>query len=97
MLLHNFPFQIEDMMWKTEPAVNLTRAGQRMLWCHTPQVMHSDILRKLKIVYLIIEVFFVCSIIQYIENKKIVRKIKKKMFNIREANIGRKKDSRSEV
>jgi len=49
------------MLWKTESAADLTRAGQRMLWCHTPQVMHSGLLRKLKIVYLIIEIFFICN------------------------------------
>ncbi|KAG5312698.1 NGEF protein, partial [Acromyrmex insinuator] len=38
--------EVEDMMRKTEPATaDLTRAGQRMLWCHTPQVIHSDLLQ----------------------------------------------------
>jgi len=83
-------------MWKTESAADLTRAGQRMLWCHTPQVMHSGLLRKLKTVYLIIEVFLYV-VKKYIEYEKIVRKISKKMFNIRETNIGREKDSRSEI
>lgn len=40
--------EVEDVMWKTEPAAaNLARAGQRMLWCHTPQVIHSGLLQKL--------------------------------------------------
>ncbi|XP_018304984.1 uncharacterized protein Exn [Mycetomoellerius zeteki] len=40
--------EVEDMMRKMEPATaNLTRAGQRMLWCHTPQVIHSGLLQKL--------------------------------------------------
>ncbi|XP_018341072.1 PREDICTED: uncharacterized protein LOC108747791 [Trachymyrmex septentrionalis] len=40
--------EVEDMMRKTEPATaDLTRAGQRMLWCHTPQVIHSGLLQKL--------------------------------------------------
>ncbi|XP_018363034.1 PREDICTED: uncharacterized protein LOC108761149 isoform X2 [Trachymyrmex cornetzi] len=39
--------EVEDMMRKTEPATaDLTRAGQRMLWCHTPQVIHSGLLQK---------------------------------------------------
>ncbi|GAB1869338.1 Ephexin-1 [Camponotus japonicus] len=41
--------EVEDTtMWKTEPvAANLARSGQRTLWCHTPQVIHSDLLQKL--------------------------------------------------
>nr|XP_012229085.1 PREDICTED: uncharacterized protein LOC105676070 [Linepithema humile] len=40
--------EVEDMMLKTEStATNLSRSGQRMLWCHTPQVMNSDLLQKL--------------------------------------------------
>ncbi|XP_036139252.1 uncharacterized protein LOC105828598 isoform X2 [Monomorium pharaonis] len=40
--------EVEDTMWKTESAAaDLTRAGQRMLWCHTPQVIHSGLLQKL--------------------------------------------------
>ncbi|XP_077258808.1 ephexin isoform X1 [Temnothorax americanus] len=40
--------EVEDVMWKTEPAAaELARSGQRMLWCHTPQVIHSGLLRKL--------------------------------------------------
>ncbi|XP_018406089.1 PREDICTED: uncharacterized protein LOC108782329 [Cyphomyrmex costatus] len=40
--------EVEDMMRKAEPATaDLTRAGQRMLWCHTPQVIHSGLLQKL--------------------------------------------------
>lgn len=40
--------EVEDTMWKTEPvAANLARSGQRMLWCHTPQVIHSGLLQKL--------------------------------------------------
>lgn len=50
-----FQPQVEDTMWKTEPvAANLARSGQRMLWCHTPQVIHSGLLRKLKPSYLYI-------------------------------------------
>lgn len=40
--------EVEDMLQKTEPTTaDLTRAGQRMLWCHTPQVIHSGLLQKL--------------------------------------------------
>ncbi|XP_072745252.1 uncharacterized protein Exn [Anoplolepis gracilipes] len=40
--------EVEDIMWKAEPvATNLARSGQRMLWCHTPQVIHSGLLQKL--------------------------------------------------
>ncbi|XP_011687123.1 PREDICTED: uncharacterized protein LOC105449558 [Wasmannia auropunctata] len=40
--------EVEDMLCKTEPAAaDLTRAGQRMLWCHTPQVIHSGLLQTL--------------------------------------------------
>ncbi|KAL6448336.1 hypothetical protein ACFW04_000344 [Cataglyphis niger] len=40
--------EVEDTIWKTEPvAMNLARSGQRMLWCHTPQVIHSGLLQKL--------------------------------------------------
>ncbi|XP_011633265.1 uncharacterized protein LOC105424636 isoform X2 [Pogonomyrmex barbatus] len=40
--------EVEDIMWKTEStAADLARAGQRMLWCHTPQVIHSGLLQKL--------------------------------------------------
>ncbi|XP_029171875.1 uncharacterized protein LOC114941151 isoform X2 [Nylanderia fulva] len=40
--------EVEDMMWKTEPVTsNLSRSGQRTLWCHTPQVIHSGLLQKL--------------------------------------------------
>lgn len=47
--VYNFYLQVEDMMWKTEPVtVNFSRPGQRTLWCHTPQVIHSGLLRKLE-------------------------------------------------
>ncbi|XP_011877329.1 PREDICTED: uncharacterized protein LOC105567237 isoform X2 [Vollenhovia emeryi] len=40
--------EVDDMTWKTEPAAPvLARSGQRMLWCHTPQVIHSGLLQKL--------------------------------------------------
>ncbi|XP_018053499.1 PREDICTED: uncharacterized protein LOC108690625 [Atta colombica] len=40
--------EVEDMMRKTKSATaDLTRAGQRMLWCHTPQVVYSGLLQKL--------------------------------------------------
>ncbi|KAL0128329.1 hypothetical protein PUN28_003543 [Cardiocondyla obscurior] len=40
--------EVEDIMWKTKPATpDLVKSGQRMLWCHTPQVIHSGLLQKL--------------------------------------------------
>ncbi|XP_014482404.1 PREDICTED: uncharacterized protein LOC106748424 isoform X2 [Dinoponera quadriceps] len=40
--------EVEDTMWKkSSTTADLARSGQRMLWCHTPQVMHSGLLEKL--------------------------------------------------
>ncbi|XP_025163232.1 uncharacterized protein LOC105188492 [Harpegnathos saltator] len=40
--------EVENTMWKKSPApADLARLGQRMLWCHTPQVIHSGLLERL--------------------------------------------------
>ncbi|XP_032689146.1 uncharacterized protein LOC116852662 isoform X3 [Odontomachus brunneus] len=40
--------EVENIMWKKSPATaDLARSGQRMLWCHTPQVIHSGLLERL--------------------------------------------------
>ncbi|EZA54358.1 Ephexin-1 [Ooceraea biroi] len=37
--------EVEDIWLTLPPATD--RSGQRMLWCQTPQVMHSDLLQRL--------------------------------------------------
>lgn len=45
--------QVDDTMWKKSPAtVDLARSGQRTLWCHTPQVIHSGLLGEAKALHL---------------------------------------------
>lgn len=56
------------MMWKTEPATGLARSGQRMLWCHTPQVIHSGLLRKLR--NRIFDYRSISHIVKYVKNEK---------------------------
>ncbi|XP_020299694.1 uncharacterized protein LOC109863683 isoform X2 [Pseudomyrmex gracilis] len=38
--------EVEDATCKRESTV-LAKSGQRMLWCHTPQVIHSGLLQRL--------------------------------------------------
>lgn len=46
-----YKIQVEDIMKMEPAAADLAKSGQRMLWCHTPQVIHSGLLRKLKKLY----------------------------------------------
>lgn len=78
--------QVEDTVWKaTGTATNLARLGQRMLWCHTPQVRHSGLLREFK------------ALLSHIQDIK-KKEIKEYVHNfIREINAGGEENSGGKV